>query len=292
MTELTTTPRIVITGASGQLARRTAQLLAERCGAERLIFVTRNPDALDDLSSEGAEVRFGDFDEPDSLGEAFSGGDRMLLISATDLERRTEQHRAALQAAAAAGVRYVVYTSCLSPEAPNPAVIAPSHHATEQALRESGLAWTVLRNSFYAEYQAAEAAEAAASGKLVHNRGDGRIAYVSREDCAAAAAAVLAGAGHEGRVYDVTGPEALDATDLAGIYAELHGRPVEVVHVDDDGLVARLAGDDEGHLRYGAEFVASLGRSIREGFMASCSDAVTRLTGRAPRTLREVLLSS
>jgi NAD(P)H dehydrogenase (quinone) len=114
-----------------------------------------------------------------------------LLISATDLARRSEQHRAALDAARVAGVRHVIYTSGLKPEPPNPAGVAPSHYATEQALTQSGLDWTILRHSLYADYQAPEAAQSIASGTLLHNRGAGKIAYVAREDCAAVAAAVL-----------------------------------------------------------------------------------------------------
>jgi NAD(P)H dehydrogenase (quinone) len=254
--------------------------------------VTRTPGALADLAELGVDVRYGDFDEPGSLSTAFAAGERILLISATDLERRIEQHRAAIRAAAAAGVGHVVYTSALAPEPPNPAVVAPSHHATEQALAESGLSWTYLRNSLYAEYQAPEAEAALASGTLTHNRGDGRVAYVSREDCAAVAAAVLASDGHEGAVYDVTGPEAFTADRLAGLYGELGGRPVEAVAVGDDEFVAGLvgaAGSDDDHLRYGAELVASFGRAIREGYLASCTDTVARLSGRPARTLRDVL---
>jgi NAD(P)H dehydrogenase (quinone) len=283
--------KIVITGASGALGRRTAELLAEQGAAERLILVTRNPDALADLAAKGADVRRGDFDEPDGLPEAFTGGERMLLISASDLDRRTEQHRAAIAAAAAAGVRHVAYTSCLRPEPPNPAAIAPSHHATEEALRASGLDWTILRNSFYSEYQVPEAARVAESGQLVHNRGDGRIAYVSREDCAAAAAAVLAGPGHDGRVYDITGPEAFSAADLAALYGELHQASVEAVSLDDEAFITTLMGGDPdaGHLRYGAELFASFGRAIREGYLDSCTEAVATLTGRPARSLQEVL---
>ena len=102
-------------------------------------------------------------------------------------------------AAAAVGVRHVVYTSGLNPEPPNPAVIGPSHYATERALVESGLSWTVLRDSLYSEYQVPEAAQAIASGRLTHNRGNGEVAYVSRDDCAAVAAAVVAGPGHDDR---------------------------------------------------------------------------------------------
>src|SRR5262249_60498219 len=130
-------------------------------------------------------------------------------------DRRAAQRGAATGAAAAAGSRHVLSTSGLRPEPPNPAVVAPSHHATETALRKSGLAWTFLRNSLYAEYQAPEAAAARESGRLVHNRGEGQVAYVSREDCAAAAAAVLVGGGHEGRAYDVAGPAPVAAAGVA-----------------------------------------------------------------------------
>src|SRR5690606_3616987 len=117
------------------------------------------------------------------------------------------------------------------PETGNPAAVAPSHYATEQALAESGVAFTILRNSLYAEYQAPEAKRAIESGTLVHNRGDGAVAYVSREDCARAAAAVLAGGGHERAVYDITGPERYAATDLAWLYAELGGSAVQPLNV-------------------------------------------------------------
>ena len=282
---------LIITGASGQLGRRTAELVLQGPGADALILVSRTPGAIADLAAQGAEVRFGDFGEPASLLEAFAGGERMLLISTTDLERRVEQHRSAIRAAAAAGVGHVVYTSVLSPQPPNPAVVAPSHHATERALEESGLAWTFLRNSLYAEYQVPEAAGSIATGRLVHNRGQGRVAYVSREDCAAVAAAVLAGPGHAGGAYDVTGPELFGAADLAALYGHIGGRPVEAVTLDDESFVAGLVGNAEGndHLRYGAELVASFGRSIRDGYMQSCTDTVESLTGRAARTLREVL---
>lgn len=283
--------RLLIAGASGQLGRRAAEIASTRCPPERLILVTRKPDALAALAALGAEVRFGDYAKPESLPAAFAGAERALLVSATDLARRAAQHRAAIDAAVAAGVRHLIYTSGLAPAPPNPAVVAPSHYETEQHLKSTDVPFTILRNSLYAEYQAADAERAIATGVLVHNWGDGRIAHVSREDCAATAAAVLVETGHENAVYDVTGPEAASAADLAKLYGELGGRAIEAVALDDAEFVARLVGDaaDDDHLKYGAELVASFGRSIREGFMASCTDAVETLTGRRPRTLRETL---
>jgi NAD(P)H dehydrogenase (quinone) len=285
--------RLVISGASGHLGRRAAELVLANVAPERLILVTRTPDALADLAARGVTVRCGDFAEPASLRGAFAGGQRLLLVSATDLERRVEQHRGAIDAARAAGVKHVIYTSGLAPQPPNPAVVAPSHYATEQALASSGIAWTVLRNSLYADYQVAEATQAIAAGALVHNRGSGKAAYVAREDCAAVAAAVLVRGGHEAAVYDVTGPEAFSAADLAALYAELGGKPIETRSLEDAAFVAALVGSAAGddHLRYGAELVASFGRSIREGYMQSCTDTVARLTGRAPIRLRQVLAS-
>lgn len=280
--------RPLVSGASGQLGRLTAELLLA-AGAQP-ILVTRTPEAVADL---GCDTRFGDYGDPNSLRDAYVGAEHLLLISGSDLETRTEQHRAALAAAAAVGVRHVIYTSGLNPEPPNPAVISASHRATEQALAMSGLAWTVVRDSLYSEYQVAEARQVIAAGKLTHNRGDGRIAYVSREDCAAVAAAVLTGTGHEGRVYDVTGPELFTARELATLYGELGGCEVREDALDDDSftelLAGALGGSNDEHARYGAELVASFGRSIRGGYMESRSDVVERLTGRRPRTLRSVL---
>jgi NAD(P)H dehydrogenase (quinone) len=283
--------RYVITGASGKLGRRTAELALQRSPPGRLILVTRNPAALADLAARGVDVRFGDFSVPESLSAAFAGATRLLLVSTADLERRAEQHRVAIAAAVAAGVRQLIYTSIVSPEPPNPAVVAPSHYATERALAESGQSFTVLRNSLYADFQLPEAVRALETGTLAHNRGSGRIAYVTREDCAAVAAAVLTSDGHEGRVYDVTGPEAFTANELAALYAELGDRPVEPIELTDAELVARLVGssDRDAHMRYGAELVASFGRAMRDGYFASCTQTVEQITGRPARALRAVL---
>jgi NAD(P)H dehydrogenase (quinone) len=282
--------RLAITGASGQLGRRTAELVLAQYAPSDVILATRTPAALGDLAARGADVRYANFEEPASLRAAFAGAERLLLISATDLQRRVSQHSAAIDAAMAAGVRHVIYTSGSGPAQPNPAAVAPSHHATEQALAASGLAWTVLRNSLYADYQVAEAQRAVETGVLLHNRGGGSVAYVAREDCAAAAAAVLLQRGHDAAIYDITGGEKYTADALAVLYAELGDRRVEARDIDDAAFVAGLVGaaaDD--HLRYGAELLASFGRAIREGYLDVCSDAVAKLAGRRPRTLREVL---
>jgi NAD(P)H dehydrogenase (quinone) len=283
--------RLVVTGASGKLGRRVAELVAQRVTPHALILVTRNPGALASFATHGISVRHGDFADPPSLRAAFAGGDRLLLISTTDLARRGAEHATAIAAARAAGIGHVIYTSGLEPAPPNPAVVAPSHFATEQTLAHSGLRWTVLRNSLYADYQWPEAERAIDEGSFEHNRGAGTVAYVARDDCAAVAAAILVQGGHAGAIYDVTGPESYGAAELAALYGELGGCEVQPVARDDAAFIAGVvnaAGNDD-HARFGAELVASFGRAIREGYMRSRTDVVERLTGTPARTLREVL---
>jgi len=283
---------IVITGASGNLARAVTRLLLDKHGVapRDLLLVTRSPERLSDIAERGAQVRQGDFDRPDELPAAFAGGERVLLISADRLGVRIRQHTAAVNAAKAAGVRHIAYTSYVNTDVKgNPSAIAPEHLATERAIRDAGLAYTFLRNSIYAEVQAPDAAAASATGRLVTNAGDGRCAYVSRDDCAAVAAVVLAeGATHENTIYEVTGPELLDAPALAALYAEVGARPVEPVLVDDAAFAQGLV-EHAGMPQAVAESYATFGAAIRGGFLDVRTDVVERLTGRAPRRLGEVL---
>jgi NAD(P)H dehydrogenase (quinone) len=278
---------LAITGAAGHLGRLTAQLVLEHVPAGDVVLVTRRPDAIADLAATGAIVRYGDFDEPGSLPVAFAGAERLLLISADVLGRRVAQHTAAIDAAAAAGVGHVLYTSGLNAGGALPLVVSHDHGATEQAIRDRGLRWTALRNGLYAEFQVPAAARAVVSGRLVHNNGDGATAYVSREDCAAAAAAALTGDGHEDRVYDITGPELVTQAQLAAMVSDITGRPVEAVAIDDDQAAQNLTA--AGLPADAAMAYASFGTAVREGVLAVVSTHVQDLTGRRPRSLREVL---
>ena len=157
--------------------------------------------------------------------------------------------------------------------------MAAEHRETEEAIIASGLAHTFLRNNIYADLQPQSAQAAIASGRLVTNAGAGRTGYVTREECAAVAAAVMRGDGHENQAYDVTGPAALNADDLAQLFSELGGEPIEVVHVDDDAYAAGLV-EHAGMPRAMAEIYATFGAATRKGALDVVTDVVERLTGR------------
>jgi NAD(P)H dehydrogenase (quinone) len=280
----------IVTGASGHLGRLVAEELLERLPASELILVTRHPEALQDLTERGASVRYGDFDEPESLPTAFAGGKRMLLISTLAVGRRVAQHQNAVDAAAACGVEHVVYTSFLNPVARHPVgAIATEHGQTEDLLQESPLNWTMLRNATFAELQIQPGALAVAGGKLYTNAGDGRLSYVSRRDVARVAATVLTSDGHAGKTYDVTAGEALSQSELADLLSEVSGRTVKLVPLGDRVLTWGLTRN--GAPKPVAQAIAAFGRAIREGYYEVVDPAAATITGQAPTSLRDVLIA-
>jgi NAD(P)H dehydrogenase (quinone) len=279
---------IAITGASGQLGRLTAEALLETATPSDVVLVTRSPDALADLAERGAVVRRADFDDPASLPPAFDGVERLLLVSASVIGNRVHQHRAAIDAAVAAGVRSVAYTGGANPSHSNPAAAMRDHRETEEAVRASGVAWTFLRNGIYAESLLQGAGAAIASGRLITNAGEGRTAYVARADCAAAAAAVLTTDGHDRKAYDITSADALNAADVAALYTELSGRPVEPVHLSDEEWIAAMV-EHAGMPAPLARDIATFGIAARQGYLGAVSTTVAELTGREPVSVRAVL---
>lgn len=297
---------ILVTGASGSFGRQVAELLLQKIPASELILVTRSPAALSGIAARGAQVRTGDFDKPDALARAFSGADKILLISTLAVgARRQRQHRNAIEAALAAGVKYIVYTSSAGIHPRNPSLAVADHVFTEDFLRRSGAAFTILRDSQYAEVIATMLAPMALqTSKWVMSAGEGRMAFVSKQDCVASAAAVLTTPGHEGAVYEITGPELYSFREAAALAAEIGGRPVEYVPVSQEEKLAFFdaAGIPRDYVEgetnadgtgiWGSEEMVSYERAIRQGFFSICSRHVEMLTGRPARTLREVFLAN
>jgi len=292
--------KIIVSGASGALGSAAAELLLQQCAPEDVILLSRTPEKLASFAERGADVRRADFDDPASLRPAMAGGERLLLISTVRVGSRVEQHTAAVEAAKAAGVKHVVYTSLLGVRTPgNPSVEGFDHIATERMIEASGLAWTHLRDSLYAEAVAtAMAIPALLAGHKPENSGAGRVPIVSRDDCAATAVGVLTQEGHANTAVDVTGPEMWTLPDAMALVSQMAGKPIVVEPVDDEGMFAyfdslgvpRKASDimPDGPIPWASEGMVTFGQSIREGFMDIESDDVERITGRKPRTLRSV----
>ncbi|MFV0645483.1 MAG: SDR family oxidoreductase [Sphingomonadaceae bacterium] len=293
--------KIIICGASGAFGRATAELLLQSQPAENLVFLSRTPERLADLAERGADCRRADFDDPATLPAAMQGGERMLLISTARVGTRVDQHRNAVEAAKAAGVKHIVYTSIIAADEPeNPAIVKNDHRATEEIIEGSGLDWTHLRDSQYAEAVAgAMVVPALIQGTKPDNCGDGRVAFVSRADCVASAVAVLTGEGHANRAYTLTGPESFTISEALAIASGMTGKPIVVEHVDDEAMFAyfdslgvpRHASDivPDGPIPWSSDDMVTFGTAIREGYFDRVTDHVEKLTGRAPRPLGDVM---
>lgn len=278
---------IVVTGATGHLGRLVVEsLLRTGTPAAEIVAAGRSVEKLDDLAAQGVRVARIDFTEPATLDAAFAGADTVLLVSSSEVGQRAAQHIAAIDAAKAAGVGRLVYTS--APGATTSALIlAPEHKATEEYLVASGIPFTILRNGWYTENYTNSVRQAAESGTLASSTGEGRVASAPRSDYADAAAAVLVGEGHEGRTYELAGDYAWTHEELAAAIADVTGKPVAFVSLSSEEQVAALiaAGLDEGT----AGFVSGLDGNIRDGLLAGGSGELTALIGRPTVPLRETL---
>jgi NAD(P)H dehydrogenase (quinone) len=286
---------IGITGGSGNLGRLVTEHVGHSVPHDQVVVTTRDPQRLSNLAGRGFDVRRADFEDAASLLSAFDGVDSLLIVS-TDADRvpglRVAQHRAAVAAAAKAGVGHLVYTSVSRAEPGNPLALVPDHATTEGFLRDSGCRWTVLRNNLYADGIPRLLAQALATGRYETNSGDGGMAFVARDDCARVAAAVLLRepASPEGTVLEVSGPGAINAEQLVALVEEVTGQVLEVVHLDDEEYIVRLT--VAGFPAPVATVFASFGRATRLGWLNTVSDTVRSLTGRDPVPVRAVLQQS
>jgi NAD(P)H dehydrogenase (quinone) len=282
---------IAVTGASGRLGRLTVRRLLDHVDAAGVTALSRTPDAIADLP---VSRRRADFDTPDTLPRAFDGAERLLIISTNVLDptgRRIRQHTNAVRAAARAGVGHITYVSISRADDPdNPAAMAADHRATELALAASGVPYTVLRNNLYTQLILMGLEGTLATGLLLDNSGHGSIAYVTREDCAAVAAGVLAQGGYEGRRLEVTGPHALTLTDVAALITEFSGVAVRYVPITDEQTVRELVA--HGMPVPTARQFATIGTSIRRGYTGAVSTTVEQVTGRPAVSVAQYLAAA
>jgi NAD(P)H dehydrogenase (quinone) len=286
---MTSTRKLLVTGAAGQLGRLVLDNLLE-AKAGPIVATTRDPAKLADYAKRGVEVRKADFNDPSTLKATFAGVERLLLISTGDLfpeGARLRQHRAAVQAAVDAGVKHVVYTSAPAPY-PTPAgSLINDHYWTEQALAASPLEWTILRHHIYTNMLLNTLATAAKFGVLNSSAGDGGNAYATREDLARADAAALASDFSGRRILDVTGPAPVTQAELASIASELTGKPVRYNPLSRDEHGKLLA--SVGLPPFLVTALLDFDQAVARGYQAIRSPAFTELTGRKPKSVREFL---
>lgn len=280
-----TAPTLFVAGAGGHLGKLVVEALVAQGHGARLIAGSRNPEALD---FAGVETRKADFGDLEGFTKALEGVERLLIISVDVLgDERERLHGIAVKAAQAAGVKHVVYTSMPHPEPGNVVPMARGHFFTEQALFASGLDYSILRVSWYAEALLQSLPPALASGQWYTASGDGLVSYVARADVAKAAAGALAAAFDGKRVLTLTGPAALSISEMAAIASEVTGRPINVVNIHDDGFVAGLK--QSGMPPDIAGLLLSIEQLQRAGGVSMVTDAVAQLSGEAPAGVRAFL---
>lgn len=281
---------IAVTGATGHLGRLVIEELRRSRAAGSLVAVVRDGSRAQDLADDGVLVRVAPYEDRAALVRALAEVRVLLLVSGSEVGRRIDQHRNVVDAAVEAGVERIVYTSAPRADT-SPLVLAPEHRATEEIVRSSGLAWTILRNNWYTENYLGTLQQAAETGEIVSAAGAGRVASATRADFAAGAAAVLLGEGHEGKVYELGGDHAWDFHELAAAASRVVGRDVAYRAVDADTLRSILvehAGLDEGT----AGFVVQLDLDIAAGLLAEVTGELSQILGRPTTSLEDGLRAS
>ena len=277
----------IVTGASGHLGRLVVNNLLA-AGKGPIIAITRSPDKISDLTEKGIDVRQGDFNEPSKLAAAYAGGKRLLIISTDDLEpgKRLVSHANAIRAAVDSGIEHIVYTSLTNPVAESPITFSTDHRDTEAMLADSGISSSILRNNIYTDMLLMGGGQSIAMGKHFAASADGRTGYVTRADCASAAAAALMQETRS-RVFNITGPGSITQTDVAAILSEIAGKDVSYIPISNNEL--RDAMIANGLPEFMATVFASFDEAFAQGFFDVTSGDLAELTGQPGQSVREFL---
>jgi NAD(P)H dehydrogenase (quinone) len=282
---------IVVTGASGQLGHAIVEQLLRLHPAAQIGVSVRDPGKAGDLAAQGVRVRHGDFSDAASLETAFEGATQLLIVSSNAAASGGDplaQHRNAIDAARKVGVKRIVYTSHAGVGASSKFPPMRDHHATEAMLRDSGMAWTALRNGFYAASGIAMTGDATNSG-VIRTPQDGPVAWTAHADLAEAAAIILTNEGRfEGPTPPLTGAEALTFDNVATLMSKLTGKPVRHEILADDAM--RSAMIARGTPASAVPILLGLFAASRDGEFATVDPALANLLGRRPVSMRDLLV--
>ncbi|MEV5168560.1 SDR family oxidoreductase [Streptomyces werraensis] len=279
---------IVVTGASGKLGRHVVEQLLEKVPAGQVTAVVRSPEKAAGLAERGVRVAVADYNAPETFDGLFAAGDKVLLISGNEFDKgRVRQHSVVIDAAKAAGVALLAYTS-----APGSltAALADDHRGTERALLDSGVPYVLLRNGWYHENYTENLAPVLEHGAVVAAAGEGRVSSASRADYAAAAVAVLTGEGHENTTYELGGDEAWSFAEYAAELSRQTGREIVYTPVTPEALTGILAG--AGVPEPVAAVFAGVDAAIAKGELVVDSGDLSRLAGRPTTPLAEAVAAA
>lgn len=275
---------IALTGATGQLGQFVVEALLKTIPAKEIVAIVRNPAKAEALSKQGLIVRQGDYNDQAALTQALPGVEKLLLISSSEVGQRAAQHRNVINAAKAAGVKFIAYTSLLHADT-SPLGLHVEHVETEKLLAESGIPFALLRNGWYSENYLASAPAALAHGVFIGAAGEGKIASATRADYAAAAARVISEEGHAGKVYELAGDKAWTLSDLAALLSEASGKKVVYQNLSEADFAAALkgAGLPDGL----AEMLADSDIGASKGGLFDDSQTLSKLIGRPTTSIAD-----
>ncbi|WP_188813398.1 SDR family oxidoreductase [Hymenobacter cavernae] len=278
---------ILVTGATGGLGHDTIDCLLTTTPAAEIAALVRDVSKATDLVQRGVDVRQADYFDYPALVQAFQGVEKVLLVSAVAFTDRVRQHRNVIDAAKQAGVKHLFYTSIQRSTNFVMQEVTESDLATEAYLKASGLVYTILKNGYYFEGLRYVIGSEMPDAEIRFPAGEGRIAFVTRADLAAATAALLTSEGHDNQEYTLTGSEAYSFHDIARELSELAGRPIAYNSSElAPYTVQQVAA---GFPEAVAGFLAQWGAAAQHGMLAGTHDTVERLLGRKPTSLREYL---
>ncbi|HDR2458082.1 SDR family oxidoreductase [Enterobacter ludwigii] len=275
---------IAITGATGQLGQLVIEQLLNTVPANQIVAIVRNPAKAEALSQQGITVRQGDYADESTMTSALKGVDKLLLISSSEVGQRATQHQNVINAARAAGVKFIAYTSLLHADK-SPLGLHVEHVATEKALAESGIPYALLRNGWYTENYLASAPPALEHGVFIGAAGEGKIASATRADYAAAAAKVISGDGHAGNVYELAGDHAWTLSELAAELSKQSGKNVAYKNMSEADFAAALKG--VGLPAGLADMLADSDVGASKGGLFDDSHTLSKLIGRPTTPLSE-----
>ena len=275
---------IAITGATGQLGALAVEELLKTVKASELVAIVRNPAKADALAQKGVVVRQADYGDQAALTAALSGVEKLLLVSSSEVGQRAAQHRNVINAAKAAGVKFIAYTSLLHADK-SPLGLHVEHVETEKMLADSGIPYALLRNGWYTENYLASAPAALAHGVFIGAAGDGKIASATRADYAAAAARVISTDGHAGKIYELAGDSAWTLSELAAELSKQSGKPVVYQNLSEADFAGALKG--VGLPDVFANLLADSDIGASKGGLFDDSHTLSKLIGRPTTPLAE-----